>query len=79
MQLSTTLFYSVDISTALIAIIRMSEPMVWQALRETFCCAKKKNSILYKKSLSSFLNSSVNVEYVYMILEGISSVLKHRE
>lgn len=77
--MSTKIIYSVDASTALTAMIRMSEPMVWQALRETFCCAKKKNSIFYKKSLSSFLNSSVNVEYVVMILEGISSVLKHRE
>lgn len=42
-------------------------------------CSKAKKWMYKRRALTSFLNSSINVEYVVIILEGISSVLKHRE
>jgi len=78
------LFYFAGIWSFLIAMVRFSEPHIWTTFKNSsistlqlFCfCRKYKSkgaeSYEQKDSLSSFLNSSLNVEYVQLILEGVT-------
>lgn len=71
--------YVAGISTLILVFIRATEPTIWQELKTFFTCSKPSKRRREVKTLTSFLNSSINVEYVVLILEGISSVAKHRE
>ena len=70
----------------LIAVIRVSEPYVWTNLKadliQLFTCNRKGKTIerakFSKESLDSFLNSAMNIEYVYLILMGITTYLEQR-
>lgn len=96
-----TVYLIGNMSGLFLALIRISEPMVFQEALNTcgrlakpreLCCKKKeKESRLdfkrnlkeeneakmrfSKESLCSFLNSSVNIEYVYLILTGIQKFM----
>lgn len=78
----------------LMAIIRISDPFVYKELQYQFSLLinkkkdrslsnnekKKKRKVdLSKESLCSFLNSSLNVEYVYLILVGIQKFMGEEE
>jgi hypothetical protein len=61
------------------------EPYVLRNFREDFCCKKKNKASRYhqnrlqfsKESLCSFMNSAVNIEFVYLILVGINKFMDH--
>jgi hypothetical protein len=59
-----------------VAIIRLSEPIVWGTLRTNFCCCQgvKKRGLeaIQKESLNTFLATSFSVELVYIILKSIT-------
>ena len=64
----------------LLAATRLAEPFVWNNFKADFLrlCGcreqvKCKRIRFSKESLDSFLNSALNIEYVYMILMGIRS------
>ena len=61
--------------------IRLLEPSIKEAAKEFvrhyFCC-RHKRKVKIEASLSSFLNSSINIEYVYLILTGIEKVMRQR-
>ena len=62
--------------------VRLSDPLIKQEVRRiaTLQCRKKvKKKMLKRRALTTFLNSQINNEYVCIILEGISAVLRHRE
>ena len=71
--------YAVGVSAIILVAIRVSEPFIWQELKRICTRSKPKMHMYQTKSLTSFLNSTINVEYVVMILKGISAVLEHRE
>lgn len=55
-------------------IIRLSEPYIWTNLRADLCLKKQSKATNYsKESLSYFINSSMNQEYVYLVLLGINT------
>jgi hypothetical protein len=62
------------------AIIRITEPYVWshlkKDLRKVGCFKTKKDADKKKKysteSLATFINSAMNIEFVYIILLGIN-------
>ena len=60
-----------------LALIRLFEPYVWKTfkteIQKLLPCLKTKKQQYSKESLDSFLNSCMNIEYVYLILVGISS------
>lgn len=74
-----TLMYGCGVSSIILVGIRASSPLVQRELKRFLTCSKPTKMQYENKTLTSFLNSSINVEYVVMILEGISAVLKHRE
>jgi len=54
-------------------LIRVTEPYVREVLKEIIC--KKKSAMKNKyaeQSLDSFVNSAMNIEFVYIILKGIN-------
>jgi hypothetical protein len=57
-------------------LIRVSEPYVQEILKEIIC---KKRSKMKKKfaeqSLDSFMNSAMNIEFVYIILKGVKNYM----
>lgn len=60
----------------LLALIRLFEPYVWQTFRTEVLklCGRKYRAKKLKysaESLDSFLNSAMNIEFVYIILLGI--------
>ena len=59
----------------ILAVIRIAEPYVWKTLKteiqKSFKCLKSKKQKFESESLDSFLNSCMNIEYVYLILVGI--------
>ena len=57
--------------------VRLSEPMIFDSFVHP-CKEPKKGSKLKKDTLCSFLNSSINIEFVFLILSGISQVMKKR-
>lgn len=75
----------------LIPIIRLNEPIILETLKDALKCPRKKKSNERKSkkisnekekkknftedSLFSFLNSQLNVEYVYLILRGICQIM----
>lgn len=69
----------------LIVITRLSEPFVlkglWNQILKTVCCNKKRKvNIKYSsESLSAFLNSSMNVELVAMLLISIENTMSELE
>ena len=67
-----------------IAIIRISEPFVYQEfkamIQKFFCCTKKraeKKLEFSDESLCSFMNSAANIEFVYLILLGINNFMEN--
>ena len=62
-----------------LALLRFLEPYVFQRflrdLRKFFGCSISGKQKFYKESLDSFLKSAMNLEYVYLILLGISRSL----
>jgi hypothetical protein len=66
--------------------IRLAEPYVWTNfkadLRKLCKCKKKgeqKRAKFSKESLDSFLNSAMNIEYVYLLLLGINFTLSNEQ
>ena len=71
----------------MMALLRLSEPFVFKELIDIFsgCCSSKRkteNKIVKaekwqlqfaEQSLCQFMNSSVNIEYVYLILLGVKT------
>lgn len=57
----------------LLALVRFNEPCIWTNLKADLgCCFKPgKRSVFTEESLDSFLNSAMNIEYVYLFLLGI--------
>ena len=59
--------------------------MIVLELRHALCCSRKAETTrkmrrLYTEdTLCSFLVSSFNIEYVYLMLQGLTKVLKDRE
>ena len=64
----------------LVALARLFEPFVMQLLLQLYCpCLKAGSKIKYNsESLCSFLNSAINIEYVYLILSGINKHLESK-
>ena len=68
-----------------IAIVRISEPFVWQEFKIFIknyipCKQQKQKSNLRPlkfsdESLCSFMNSAANIEFVYLILLGINNFM----
>ena len=60
----------------IVAIIRLSEPIVWGTLRTRLCCCpgvkKRGRSAIEKESMNTFLATSFSVELVYIILKSIT-------
>ena len=67
-----------------IAMLRLSEPYVKQVFAETFCSSKLQQSMISQQrvryssdSLDSFLNSAMNIEFVYLIILGVDSCMDY--
>lgn len=62
--------------------VRLCEPTIKDAfvdfLRQSICCKNPKGKYKAEGSLTTFLNSSINVEYVYLILTSLERVMKQR-
>ena len=73
--------YAIILRTAGIplALVYLFEPYVFQVFLHEIKCNKLKNKKITKKysarSLNSFLNAAVNIEFVSMILLGINNLL----
>ena len=62
----------------MLAVVRFREPYVWTKFTNSFkklCCKKKRNKehLFANESLCSFINSAMNIEFVYLILIGINN------
>lgn len=56
------------------ASVRLSDPYIWKELKRVLKCRKQKSK--YSSApLSSFLNSAMNIEFVYLILNGVNLVM----
>lgn len=78
MEWANTILSSVGV---FIAWNRISEPYVWTNFKADLnmvgCkCCKNKRAVYSKVSLDSFVNSAMNVEYVYLLLQGINTYLE---
>ena len=66
-----------------LALIRLYEPYVWQTvISETNKSLKMKKQKKEKakfadESLCSFMNSTCNIEFVYLILLGVNNFMDH--
>jgi hypothetical protein len=58
-------------------IVRLSEPLVWKNLTQKLCCRKKKRVSFSSSSLNSFVNSAMNIEFVCLILSGVTECMAH--
>ena len=77
---SIYLTYSVGICTLLLIWIRVTEPFIAKVLLNTLRLKNLAKKYDYEQGAElSFLNSSINIEYVVIILEGITAVLRQRE
>ena len=77
---SIFLTYSVCICTLLLVWIRATEPFIAKVLLKTLGLKNLAKKYDYEQGAElSFLNSSINIEYVVIILEGITAVLRQRE
>lgn len=59
-------------------MVRLCEPIIWTNLKadvfSLLCCSKTTKRAAYsRETLDSFLNSAMNIEYVYLLLVGIST------
>ena len=63
----------IGLSSLFVALVRVSEPIVWRALMQGLTCGRVR--VKFDKyeddSLSSFVNSAMNTEYVMLIVGGI--------
>lgn len=60
-----------------LGVVRISEPFIWTNIKADFslmCCKNKKTerAKFSKQSLDSFLNSAMNIEYVYVLLLSLN-------
>lgn len=70
--------YIIGIIGLFVALVRMSEPIVWHALCEAICPSRiaMRHEKYDDDSLSSFLNSAMNTEYVILIVGGLQHFFK---
>jgi hypothetical protein len=62
-----------------LALICLFEPFVWYEFKKSLFCVKKtKKNAFNQDSLETFLNSAMNIEFVYLILVGVNSHLDQR-
>ena len=60
--------------------VRIFEPYMFMALKESFCCFKTNQKKKYSsESLGSFVNSAMNIELVCLILVGVRHYMKSEE
>lgn len=65
-----------------LAFSRLIDPFLFKVLRKSFCGKRKKDGKTegkleyFDESLLSFLNSALNVEFVYLILLGIKKFVR---
>ena len=56
-------------------LVRACEPYVWNTFKSMFGC-KKQSELKFKSlSLNSFINSAMNIEFVCLILNGVSNFM----
>ena len=70
-KIARALDYVFIASRLINVFIRVSEPLIWHELKKSFCKSTLKKQIYSDEALSSFLNSAINVEFVYLILNGV--------
>jgi len=59
------------------AIVRLQEPFVWQTIKKKFYCKNSYSAHNYSSdSLNSFVNSAMNIEFVYVVLVGIRAFMQ---
>lgn len=68
----------------LLAMIRLSEPYVWNHFKQDIKYLFNRESSTSKQKFSSeplcaFANSAMNIEFVYLILLGINNFMDSRE
>jgi hypothetical protein len=68
----------------LLAMIRLSEPYVWNHFKQDFKYLFSRESSKKKEKFSSeplcaFANSAMNIEFVYLILLGTCNFMDSRE
>ena len=62
-----------------LALICLFEPFVWYEFKKSLFCVKKTQKNAFNQdSLETFLNSAMNIEFVYLILVGVNSHLDQR-
>ena len=67
-----TQLISISVLSISSSLIRLEEPYVRKTLFKFLGCRKRnKKQTLSDDSLNSFLNSAMNVEFVYLILESV--------
>lgn len=72
--IQNTLYFILNINGFFIAIVRLSEPYVFEQLKKIFKKTEQKKSDKYaEESLCHFVNSVMNIEFVYLILIGIDN------
>jgi len=75
----TIFAYPVRMAGIPLSLVYLLEPYVFQVFITSIQCNKLKNKQIRKKysakSLNSFLNAAVNIEFVSMILLGVNNFL----
>jgi len=62
-----------------LALICLFEPFVWYEFKKSLFCVKITHKNAFNQdSLETFLNSAMNIEFVYLILVGVNSHLDQR-
>ena len=61
----------------IMALTRLSEPYVFDQIKQLFK-VRSKNTKFSEESLCQFVNSVMNIEFVYLILIGINNFYDRR-
>ena len=56
------------------SFVRLTDPYIWKEFKRVLKC-KKEKAKYSSAPLSSFLNSAINIEFVYLILNGVNVVM----